>query len=73
VICLGVAGLVQADGLKDPAVSFAAIATQTQPWLFLASGGYLVLLLANLLLVVNFLQTVGASLLASARTVEAPA
>jgi cytochrome c oxidase cbb3-type subunit 1 len=60
VISLGVAGWTQGQALLKPAVTFAEIASATRPWLLLATAAYAVLLVGNLMLVVNFLQTLAA-------------
>ena len=57
VVALGIAGLVQGRGLNHSAVSFADIASDTQPWLLLASAASAVLLLGNVLLFVNFFKS----------------
>lgn len=62
VVCLGGGGLVQGAALNDPAVSFGAIADRTRPWLLGAAAGEAALLLGNILLLVNFLQTIAAGL-----------
>ena len=60
VISLGVAGWTQGQALLKPAVTFPEIAAATRPWLLLATAAYAVLLVGNLMLVVNFLQTLAA-------------
>ena len=60
MISLGVAGWTQGQALLKPAVTFAEIAAATRPWLLLATAAYAVLLVGNLMLVVNFLQTLAA-------------
>jgi cytochrome c oxidase cbb3-type subunit 1 len=60
VISLGAAGWTQGQALLKPAVTFPEIAAATRPWLLLATAAYAVLLVGNLMLVVNFLQTLAA-------------
>ena len=57
VISLGAAGWIQGQALLNPAVKFADIAAATRPWLVVASAAQLVLLAGNLMLLVNFLQS----------------
>lgn len=57
VACLSVAGWIQGHDLNDPKVPFAEIASHTRPWLLGATAARAILLLGNMLLAVNFLQT----------------
>lgn len=50
------AGWVQAGDLAQPAVTFAAIAADTRPWLFAATAGQALLLLGSLALALNFIR-----------------
>jgi cytochrome c oxidase cbb3-type subunit 1 len=58
VVSLGAAGLIQGGALNDAAVAFPRIAERTRSWLLMATAGEAILLLGNLLLAVNFAQTV---------------
>ena len=57
VASLGLAGLGQGRDLSDPAVAFSTIAQHAQGWLLAATAAQGLLLFGNLLLLVNFLQT----------------
>lgn len=65
VICLGGAGWTQGRELLNPAVKFSDIALSIRPWLLAATAAQALLLLGNLILVVNFLQTLVAKPVAS--------
>lgn len=73
VLCLAIAGWIQGSSINDPAVTFAAIADRMRPWLLGAAAAEAILLLGNLLLTVNFFQTLIASEIARLRAGEAPA
>ena len=57
VLTLVAAGCAEGHSLLDPAASFAAIALKARPWLLGATAAQLILLLGQLLLVVNFFET----------------
>jgi cbb3-type cytochrome oxidase subunit 1 len=59
IVSLAAAGLIQGAALNDAAVSFAAIAERTRPWLLAATVAEGLILLGNLLLAANFARTVG--------------
>jgi cytochrome c oxidase cbb3-type subunit 1 len=74
VISLGIAGWVQGRALLNAEVKFADIAAATRPWLLAATVAQALLLLGNLILVVNFLQTLVTRSVAPASTLfRAPA
>ena len=58
VISLGTAGWIQGQALLNPTARFADIAAATRPWLVVASAAQLVLLTANFMLLINFLQSI---------------
>ena len=58
VVSLGAAGWLQGRALLQSEIKFADIAGVTRPWLLAATAAYALLLLANLMLVVNFFSTV---------------
>jgi cytochrome c oxidase cbb3-type subunit 1 len=60
VAALAGAGWVQGTDLINAAVSFSDIAAHTRPWLEAATAAQALLLLGNLLLTVNFLQSAAA-------------
>ncbi len=55
---LGLAGWIQGHALNDAKVPFSAIAASTRPWLLAVTAAHGILLLANLLLLVNFARSV---------------
>jgi cytochrome c oxidase cbb3-type subunit 1 len=57
VISLGAAGWTQGHALLNAEMKFADIAVATRPWLLAATVAQALLLMGNLILVVNFLQT----------------
>lgn len=74
VISLGAAGWTQGRALLNADVKFTDIAAATRPWLLAATVAQAVLLLGNLILVVNFLQTLATRPVAPATTLfRAPA
>jgi cytochrome c oxidase cbb3-type subunit 1 len=74
VVSLGGAGWVQGHELLNPAAKFSDIALLTRPWLLAATAAQAVLLLGNLILVVNFLQTLAAKpVVSTAPLFRAPA
>ena len=73
VVSLGAAGWIQGHALLSPTVTFPDIAASTRPWLLAATAAHAVLLFGNLMLVVNFLQTLGVKPIALATTLfQAP-
>ncbi len=72
VVSLLGAGWVQGHDLLDAKISFADIAIHTRPWLLAATAAQGILLLGNLLLLVNFLETACAGCCASATPTENP-
>jgi cytochrome c oxidase cbb3-type subunit 1 len=58
VVSLAGAGIVQGQALNDAAVAFPRIAERTRSWLMGATAAEGILLLGNLLLAANFVQTV---------------
>jgi cytochrome c oxidase cbb3-type subunit 1 len=54
LVSLSAAGWAQAQGLANKETTFATIAVRTNPWLLGATAAQFVLLVANLLLAVNF-------------------
>lgn len=58
VVALAAAGFAQGHALLVPAANFADIGAATRPWLLVATAAQIVLLLGNLMLLVNFAQTV---------------
>jgi len=58
VVSLGAAGLIQGAALNDSSVPFSEIAERTRTWLLLATAADSMILFGNLLLAVNFIQTV---------------
>lgn len=65
VVSLGGAGWIQGHALLNHEVKFSDIALSTRPWLLAATAAQALLLLGNLILVVNFLQTLAAKPVAS--------
>ena len=63
---LVVAGWIQGHELNDAAISFAAIAAHTKPWLLIATAAQAVLLAGNLLLLVHLVRVIVATNLAPA-------
>lgn len=61
VVSLAAAGWVQGHDLLAPKVTFADISAHTRGWLLVATAAQGVLLLGNLLLLVNFVLSVGAA------------
>ena len=57
VVSLLAAGWTQGHDLLDAKISFADIAAHTRSWLLVAAAAQGILLLGNLLLFVNFLET----------------
>jgi cytochrome c oxidase cbb3-type subunit 1 len=70
VVALAAAGLIQGHALLGDAAKFSNIAAATRPWMLAATAAQVALLLANLMLLVNFVQTVAA--IASPRVGSAP-
>ncbi len=64
IVALAVAGLTQGDDLLNSKVSFIDMLEQVKLTLLVVSGANLVLLAANVLLLVNFFQTISASVVA---------
>ena len=71
---LAVAGWIQGQDLNDATVSFAAIATHTQPWLLIAAAGQAVLVVGNGLLLVHLVRAIACRWLKPAPAIfpEAP-
>ncbi len=65
VISLAGAGWIQGHKLLNPDSKFSDIALATRPWLLAATAAQALLLIGNLILVVNFLQTLAAKPVAS--------
>lgn len=57
VACLGAAGWIQGSALNDPKTAFSAIAGLTHNWLLGATAARALLLLADILLALNFFWT----------------
>jgi cytochrome c oxidase cbb3-type subunit 1 len=68
VVSLGAAGWIQGHALLSPTVTFTDIALATRPWLLVATAANAILLVGNLMLVVNFLQTLVAKPTAATST-----
>lgn len=64
VAALAVAGLTQSDALLNPKVAFVDLLDQVKLSLLLVSAAHLVLIVANTLFLVNFFQTITASVVA---------
>lgn len=60
VAALAIAGVIQGQALLGDAAKFSNIAAATRPWMLAATTAQAVLLLANLMLLVNFVQTIAA-------------
>ncbi|MCX6952370.1 MAG: cbb3-type cytochrome c oxidase subunit I [Verrucomicrobia bacterium] len=69
---LAAAGWTQGHELNDAKVSFADIGAHTRPWLLAVSVAQLTLLLGNILLLVNFAQSVCAACCASSTGAQSP-
>jgi cytochrome c oxidase cbb3-type subunit 1 len=70
VVALAAAGMIQGQALLGDAAKFSSIAAATRPWMLASTAAQAVLLLANLMLLVNFLQTIAA--IASFRVGSSP-
>ncbi len=57
---LAIAGFIQGQALLVPAAKFSDLAAATRPWMLAATAAQAALLLGNLMLLVNFVQTVAA-------------
>lgn len=58
VVSLAVAGWRQGVALANPEISIAAIASQTRPWLQVATAAQALLVVGNLALLLNFLRLI---------------
>ncbi len=73
VIALAGAGWIQGHDLRDPLVSFAAIAAHVRPWLLIATAAQAILLFGNLLLAAHLVRLIAAKSAAPAAGLFRPA